>query len=41
LPIKEIKNVMKEVDDGGWQEAYEALQRLREIQMKYSLPQLE
>lgn len=40
-PISEIRNVMKEVDDGGWQEAYAALGRLREIQAKYSLPQLE
>ena len=37
----EIQTVMKEVDDGGWQEAYAAIEKLNEIQMKYALPKLE
>jgi len=39
--IGEIKDLMKEVDNGGWQEAYAAIGRLSEIQAKYGLPKLE
>lgn len=41
LAISEIKSVMKEVDEGGWQEAYAAIRRLNEIQTKYGLPKFE
>ncbi len=37
----EIQSIMKEVDDGGWQEAYAAIAKLNEIQVKYALPKLE
>ncbi len=39
--ISEIQDLMKEVDEGGWQEAYAAIRRLNEIQSKYGLPKLE
>ncbi len=37
----ELQTLMKEVDDGGWQEAYAAIAKLNEMQVKYSLPKLE
>ena len=40
-PLSEIRRLMKEVDDGGWQEAYAAIGQLTEIHTKYSLPKLE
>lgn len=39
--IPEIKNLMKEVDDGGWQEAYEAIGKMKSLQSKHNLPPLE
>lgn len=39
--ITDIRTLMKEVDDGGWREAYEALSRLSVLQAKYDLPKLE
>ncbi len=38
-PVRmELQGIMKEVDDGGWQEAYTAIEKLNEIQIKYALP---
>jgi ABC-type multidrug transport system fused ATPase/permease subunit len=39
--IAEIKNLMKEVDDGGWQEAYTAIGKVESLRVKYSLPELK
>ncbi|MBX2990985.1 MAG: hypothetical protein KF749_07435 [Bacteroidetes bacterium] len=39
--ISETKEIMKDVLDGGWQEAFEAIGRLRALQVKHSLPPLE
>lgn len=39
--ISEIRGLMKEVDDGGWQEAFAAIGQLNEIQVKNGLPKLE
>jgi hypothetical protein len=33
--IVEIKNIMKEVDNGGWQEAYAAIGKLELLRAKY------
>lgn len=37
----EIQIIMKEVDDGGWQDAYSAIEKLKEMQLKHALPKLE
>ncbi|MER3523918.1 MAG: hypothetical protein C4326_07580 [Ignavibacteria bacterium] len=39
--LSEIRELMNEVDEGGWQEAYAALGRLNELQQKFGLPKLE
>jgi hypothetical protein len=39
--IAEIRTIMKDVDNGGWQEAYAAIARLNEIQVKHALPAFE
>lgn len=39
--LSEIRELMTDVDGGGWQEAHVALGRLNEIQQKYGLPKLE
>lgn len=39
--VGEIRELMKDVDSGGWQEAYEAIGRIKELQIKHSLPSLE
>ena len=39
--ITEIKNMMHEVDEGGWQEAYAAIGKLRQIQITYGLQKLD
>jgi hypothetical protein len=39
--LKEIQSLMKEVDDGGWQEAYAAIGTLKAMEEKYALPKLE
>ncbi len=39
--LSEIKEIMKDVLDGGWQEAYEAIGRLRALKVKHGLPPLE
>lgn len=36
--ITEIKDMMNEVDTGGWQEAYVGISKLREIGEKHQLP---
>jgi hypothetical protein len=35
--IAEIKSLMKDVDDGGWQEAYAAIGKLQELRTKAGL----
>lgn len=39
--ISEIRDLMKEVHDGGWQEAYAALGKLKTIQSRYNLPRFD
>jgi len=39
--IHEVVEIMKNVDDGGWQEAYAAIRKMEELQPKYSLPALK
>ena len=36
--IHEVVEIMKDVDDGGWQEAYVAIKKMEELQSKYALP---
>ncbi len=38
--ISEIRSLMKDVENGGWREAYETIGKLKEIQTKYELPEL-
>jgi hypothetical protein len=40
-PVSEIKKIMRDVDEGGWQDAYAAIGMLKELQSKYDLPKLE
>jgi hypothetical protein len=40
LFIDEIVLIMKDIEEGGWQEAYAAIQKMEELQSKYSLPPL-
>jgi len=37
----EIRTLMKEVDDGGWQEAYAAIGKLHELRVKHALPAVD
>lgn len=39
--VHEIRELMKDLDEGGWQEAYSAIGKLKEMQSRYSLPPLE
>jgi hypothetical protein len=39
--IHEVVEIMKDVDDGGWQEAYAAINKMEVLQPKYSLPALK
>jgi len=39
--LSEIRSLMKEIDDGGWQEAYSAIGKLKEMQTKFGLPELK
>lgn len=39
--IHEVIEIMKDVDDGGWQEAYAAVQKMEGLQSKYGLPALK
>jgi hypothetical protein len=36
--IHEIRQLMKELDEGGWQEAYGAIGKLEEMQSRHGLP---
>jgi hypothetical protein len=36
----EIIEIMKDVDEGGWQEAYAAIDRMEALRTKYGLPAL-
>jgi hypothetical protein len=38
--IHEVAEIMKDVDDGGWQEAYAAIRKMEDLQSKYGLPAL-
>lgn len=38
--VKEIIEMMKEVEEGGWQEAYASIRKLQEMQATYGLPPL-
>lgn len=37
----EIKQLLKDVDEGGWQDAYSAIRKLRDIGAAHGLPPLE
>ena len=39
--IDEIRGLIKEIDKGGWQEAFLALRRLRSMEQRHGLPPLE
>lgn len=39
--VVRVEEIMKEVDDGGWQEAYAAIRKLEELRTTYELPPLE
>ncbi len=39
--VADIRALLKDIDDGGWQEAFAAVGRLKELQIKYGLPELE
>ncbi len=39
--LHEIQGLMKDVDDGGWQEAYAAISQLKTLGIKHGLPSLE
>lgn len=39
--INDVAIIMKEVDDGGWQEAYGAIRKMEELRTTYELPPLE
>jgi hypothetical protein len=41
LAIGEIVQLLKEIEEGGWQEAYAAIQKLRDIGTAHGLPPLE
>ena len=38
--IHEVVEIMRDVDDGGWQEAYAAIRKMEELGSKYGLPAL-
>lgn len=35
--VREVLEIMKDVDDGGWQEAYGAMRKMEKLQAKHSL----
>ena len=39
--IKEIIDLMNDVEAGGWQEAYAAIRKLKEMETSHSLPALD
>lgn len=39
--ILQIEELMRDVDEGGWQEAYAAIEKLEKMQDSYGLPQLK
>jgi hypothetical protein len=39
--VQDIRDLMKEVDEGGWQDAYDAIGKLKEMQAKHNLPPLD
>lgn len=40
-PVKEIVDLMKDVEEGGWQEAYGAIRKLEEMETSHGLPALD
>ncbi len=38
--VHEVIDIMRDVDDGGWQEAYAAIRKVEDLQAKYGLPPL-
>lgn len=36
--VREVVEIMRDVDDGGWQEAYAAIRKVEGLQTKYELP---
>ena len=38
--VHEVVDIMKDVDDGGWQEAYAAIRKMEDLRTKYDLPPL-
>lgn len=40
-PVAEARQLMQEINGGGWQDAYAGIQRLRDLGAKYDLPSLE
>lgn len=39
--VREILDMIQDIEAGGWQEAFSAMRRLREMQERYGLPALE
>ncbi|MBI5471235.1 MAG: hypothetical protein HY961_02705 [Ignavibacteriae bacterium] len=39
--IHDVRDLMKDIDEGGWREAYAALKKLEQLQEKYGLPKLQ
>jgi hypothetical protein len=39
--LVEIKQLMNEIDEGGWQEAYAGIGKIRQLQEKYAFPGLD
>jgi hypothetical protein len=39
--VNEIRQLMKDLDEGGWLEAYGAIGKLKEMQSRHGLPPLE
>lgn len=39
--VHDVVEIMKDVDEGGWQETHAAIRRLEELQVKYGLPPAE
>lgn len=38
--VHDAVDIMKDVDEGGWQEAYAAIRKMEDLQKKYGLPPL-
>ena len=38
--VQQLEELMRDIDDGGWQEAYAAIEKLEQMQDAYGLPPL-